>query len=381
MKKRILLDALSLTLEKPKGVQRYIINLLKEFSAFESGFDFTVLLRKEGSVSDLPRAARLNYVRIPYAHPTLWRLFNIASYAQKGGFGLLHIMGEGDSLRHITVPYIMTIHESPRKYYEISEKKPGRPSIKRFINRKLSLALRGRMLKEASALIAVSKSTKKDIAFDYGISGSSVRVIYNAAEEHFFAWSEKEKPEREDAEPYILAFATNDRRENLAAELAAFKAVKDDIPHSLFIAGVPEGPFRDRLLSACLEMGISDRVKLFSFLTEKELGAMYKGADLYVDMSFLEGFGLQVCEAMASGAPVIASNAGALPEVMGNAGVMLDPRDMKGLGCAIKEVLSDPARRKRMASDGRQQARLFSWKNAAKDTLELYEEILCRKSQ
>lgn len=374
MYKHLLLDALSLVDEKPKGAQVYIFNLLKQFSVINNDFKYTVFIRAGKSDYGLPKTSQISYEKIKASHVSLWQLLKLPQYLKNRNFDLLHFMADDSVLGNISVPYVITVNESLKKYYKYTENKIGILDFKKRMAKISRLSLRQKMIENAKGIIAISNSTKKDLISDYRLPEDKIKVIYWACDESFFNYGDKIYDT-----PYILIFATGDRRENVYCELRAFKRIKNQINHYLFIAGIPDMKFQKKLENLCLELEILDRIKFFSFLTGNRLKSIYKNADLYIDMSFFEGFGLQVLEAMASRIPVITSNVDSLPEVVGDAGVFVNPDDDKSLAEAIMNILKNDEKKRKMREASYLRAQEFSWRKTAQETLKVYEKILCQK--
>ena len=122
-------------------------------------------------------------------------------------------------------------------------------------------------------------------------------------------------------------------------------------------------------------MGVQDAITWTGYVSDEELVVAYQGADVLVHPSRYEGFGLQVAEAMSCGLPVICSNAGGLPEVAGDAAILLDPDNVSGFGQKIVDVLSNESLADEMSKKGLSQAAKFTWQRTAAETLAIYEEI------
>jgi glycosyltransferase involved in cell wall biosynthesis len=120
------------------------------------------------------------------------------------------------------------------------------------------------------------------------------------------------------------------------------------------------------------QFGLSERVRLTGFVSEEELATLYAHAHGLVMPSLYEGFGLPVLEAMACGTPVVSSNASSLPEVAGDAGLLVDPHDVDGLAAAIDRLAHDPLLRADLAKRGIERARTFSWARTARETVAVY---------
>jgi glycosyltransferase involved in cell wall biosynthesis len=167
---------------------------------------------------------------------------------------------------------------------------------------------------------------------------------------------------------YVLFVGTLEPRKNLATLLNAFEKLGErDIV--LVVVGSPGWG------GSSLGAG-SGRVRMLGFVDDEDLPDLYRGARLFVLPSLAEGFGLTVLEAMASGTPVIASNLSAIPEVVGDAAILVKPTRVEALTEAMRRVLDDGDLARRLAADGLRRARRFSWNRAARSTLALYDEVL-----
>jgi glycosyltransferase involved in cell wall biosynthesis len=124
------------------------------------------------------------------------------------------------------------------------------------------------------------------------------------------------------------------------------------------------------------QLGLENHVHFMGFVPEDELPALYNGADLFVFPSLYEGFGLPVLEAMACGTPVITSNVSSLPEVAGNAALLVDPYNVDELADAMRRILSDPALAADLRARGLERAQQFSWERTAQETLAVYKHVL-----
>ncbi|MEA3458002.1 MAG: glycosyltransferase family 1 protein, partial [Candidatus Thermoplasmatota archaeon] len=123
------------------------------------------------------------------------------------------------------------------------------------------------------------------------------------------------------------------------------------------------------------KLNLQNDVVFTGYVSDEDLPALYNAADLFVYPSIYEGFGLPPLEAMACGTPVITSNTSSLPEVVGDAGIMVDPPDVDRLADAMHEVLTNEGLRANMIKKGLGRAEMFSWEKCARETLEVYEEV------
>jgi glycosyltransferase involved in cell wall biosynthesis len=149
---------------------------------------------------------------------------------------------------------------------------------------------------------------------------------------------------------------------------------KERLPHKLVIAGKKGWLYRE-IFKTVDTLGLAGDVKFTGHVPWEDLPFLYNLAEIFVYPSFYEGFGLPPVESMACGCPVITSNTSSLPEVVGDAGILIDPRDKEGLSKAIHETITDDDLRRRMRTKGLQRAKRFSWERCARETLKVYEEV------
>ena len=175
--------------------------------------------------------------------------------------------------------------------------------------------------------------------------------------------------------PYLLYIGTVQPRKNYQRLIQAFAQIEPD--YTLVIAGNRGWTF-DSILAEVQKLGLEQRVFFPNFVAEADLPALYSAASLFVYPSLYEGFGLPALEALACGAPVVASNRSALPEVVGQAGLLVDPLDVTAIAMAMSRVLADEALRQELGRAGRIQAAKFSWTDMATKLLNLYQTLLMR---
>jgi glycosyltransferase involved in cell wall biosynthesis len=176
---------------------------------------------------------------------------------------------------------------------------------------------------------------------------------------------------------FLLFVGTLEPRKNLLTLLKAFAEVLRDTRFrtQLIVAG-GEGWFMEETFAFVRAAGIADRVKLIGYVNDDELRALYSSCRAFIYPSLYEGFGLPPLEAMACGAPVIASRIPALAETIGDAAMLVDPLDVQSLGAAITDICENEKQRKKMMAAGPTHAVKFSWEKAARSTYEIYREVV-----
>lgn len=223
--------------------------------------------------------------------------------------------------------------------------------------------------RKARIVITGSNNSKEDIISLLGTEENKVRIISYGVDEDFFTLTEHESlPER-----HVLVVSNPKPHKNLRGAVAAYALIAHRIPHDLVIIG--EKPrIGSPVYDLIREKGLEARVRFRGQVENEELRAAYGGALLLLSLSYYEGFGLPVIEAMASGVPVVLSRTSSHPEVAGDAAILVDPNDHLGAADAMMRLITKKVERDHFIHKGRERARLFSWKKAALATLECYRE-------
>ncbi|HYP40936.1 MAG TPA: glycosyltransferase family 1 protein [Chloroflexia bacterium] len=246
-----------------------------------------------------------------------------------------------------------------------------------------------RAARDAEALIALSHSARDDIVSLLGVKPDKVAVIPAAAGDEFRPPLDVKEAQnvaaREFGLPapaeggYILFVSTIEPRKNLLVLLEAYRQLLDHKRVSptpaLAIAG-SEGWLYEKVYERIDSLKLRDNVRLLGMVAGERLPRLYQGARAFVLPSIYEGFGLPALEAMACGVPVLASTGGSLPEVVGDAGILLDPHDAEDWSAALERVLLDEEEERRLRQAGPLQAANFSWTKAASQTWALYLRVL-----
>lgn len=235
--------------------------------------------------------------------------------------------------------------------------------------------------KRCRRILTISENSRRDIVRFLRVPLEKVIVTPLAADPMFATETTRcdstaydgHRPYENDS-PYILSVGGIGPHKNTVALVRAFHKYCQR-PRArkltLVLAGSDYGSRRE-VEDAIASLGLSNRVKLVGYVPRRDLPALYRGALLYVSVSLFEGFGLTPLEAMTCGVPVIVSNRAALPEVVGDAGITVEPDDVDGVAEAIWRVTSDEHLQRRLSRGGILRTRSFSWAQTAQRTLEAY---------
>lgn len=234
-------------------------------------------------------------------------------------------------------------------------------------------------VRAADAIIAVSQHTRQDLVERYATPADKIRVIYEGIDERFApigppgmaAIRTKYSPER----PYLLMVGTLEPRKNHAAAMRCLARLKRaGHPHRLLISGA-KGWLFEPVAALVDELGLAGDVSFAGRVPDAELPALYAGADALLMPSLYEGFGFPVLEAMACGTPVVCSHASSLPEVAGDAALLVHPTDDESLAAAVDRILTEPGLADDLRRRGVAQAARFRWAQCAAETVALYWKV------
>jgi glycosyltransferase involved in cell wall biosynthesis len=235
------------------------------------------------------------------------------------------------------------------------------------------------MIKMADMLISDSIKTKNDLIEFYGVDEDKIRVVYlGAVLKGSKGAVDPALMKRLGIKGRTILFVSNMKPvKNVETLIRAFGEIADRIPHQLVLVGLK--PKYEAPYDMIKKYKLKDRVVFTGHITDEELAALYSNSDLFVLPSHYEGFGITVLEAMGYGVPVISSNAASLPEVVGDAGVLVDPLAHDKISESMLDILNDDNRRDKMVKKGLEWVKQFTWEKTARETLAVYEEVCGRK--
>jgi len=236
------------------------------------------------------------------------------------------------------------------------------------------------ILDKSQAVIAVSRATKKDILDNFKIRTDKTFVIYEGISEIFKPQLDKNylKKKFNLNKEYILFIGQLQPRKNLPRLLKAYSQLALDFrkKYQLVIVGRSRNQTILReLVSLAARLKIKNQVRFLGYLETKDLPYLYSGATVFIYSSLYEGFGLPILESLACGTPVIASNVSSLPEVLGQAGLLVDPYNSEEIKLALEKILTEDGLRDSLIKKGLAQSRNFNWLSTAQETLNLYQQV------
>jgi glycosyltransferase involved in cell wall biosynthesis len=373
------IDASRAAVRERTGTENYSLNLIRHLLALESGHRYRLYFNRSpavelcgATVPLFPMTADLELRVMPF--PRLWTHLRLSWEMVRQPPDVLFVPAHVLPLVHPRSS-VVTVHDLGYLYYP----RAHRPLDRLYLD--LSTRYNARA---ASRVIAVSQATKDDLVQHCGIEPDKITVVYSGCSETMRPVEDEATVGRVKARygiqgDYVLYVGTLQPRKNLGRLLEAYAMVRkraegDETP-GLVIAG-RKGWLYDQIFQQVERLGLEAEVIFPGYVPQDDLPALLSGARLFVFPSLYEGFGLPVLEAMACGTPVLCSNVSSLPEVAGNAALLIDPLDVESMAETMNRVLKDEGLRARLVERGLQQARQFSWDRCARETLAVLEATL-----
>jgi glycosyltransferase involved in cell wall biosynthesis len=291
--------------------------------------------------------------------------FKLFHDVQSLGYGLL-------MLKQFRRPLVATVHHPLTVDFQHSLERDRNFKEKYYTVVFYPLAMQRRVIRRCDRVLTSSKETAREIQRAFGVAEEKIRNVANGLDTDFY------RPDKgQTRSPYRLLFVgnTDDPKKGVFYLLQAMSYLPDKVTLTIVDYGAP---FKTYAPSLVQKMGLTGRVFFTGKISVEELRHQYTCARLTVVPSLYEGFGLPAAESMACGTPVVATRAGALPEVVGEdgTGILVPVRDSRALAAAIGQILDNSEERERMARAGRERVeRLFSWRSVAERTVKVYKEL------
>ena len=302
-----------------------------------------------------------------------WHQVGVARAARRSGAVVLHLpAGMGPVRRRL--PTVLTIHDLAVLHF---------PELFRPWFRHYARVVLPRAARAADAIIAVSQASKADIVETLAIPEERVVVVLNGVDRCF-----RPVPAGSEGTPdvrrryglprdFVLTVGSVEPRKNLPRLLQALARLRarPDTADVVLVHAGPEGWRAGDVSPTIRALGLSDAVRFLGYVPREDLAALYGAARLCAYPSLYEGFGLPVAEAMACGCPVVTSNVSSLPEVAGDAAVLVDPRSVDEIAAGIAALWTDETRRRDLSAKGRLRATCFTWERTARETAAVYDAV------
>lgn len=357
MPSTIVLDARLLTRQNT-GDSTYWVGLLQGLRHIQPPAQL-VLASDQPAPPGFVETDSIRWHHAPAPSSRWWSLLALPRLARHLKADLVHVQYSASPL--LRTPFVTTVHDVSffvgPQWFKLKDRLLLRSSVPRAAQR-------------ARAVLTVSEASKRDIVKHLSVPEDKVVATYLAPHPDLQAPPADQVASRLGslgiAGPYALSVSTRWPRKNMDLAVRAMEHLAASTPHRLVLTGK----------AGWGEAAQGRRTQAVGYVAMDDLAALYAGADLYLCPSLYEGFGLPVVEAFALGCPVVVGPGGSLPEVAGNAGLVLPDYEVETWRAAIESLLTDPERRSAMAEAGRLRAKEFSWTKMAQGVWTAYERSL-----
>ena len=357
-----------------QGVRTYLANIIEEMMRVENELTYYIYMKKPNEfVHEKTYCAKYSIRKLPSTSGRFNLLMGFPAYAIRDSLSLFH----GQYVLPLFLPCrsVLTIHDI---LFE------SNPEFFPKFHRRLLKFFVPISAKRSHRIISVSEFTRKQIIKYYNIPPEKITVIHEGASRQFgpiknkdFIYSQLTRYGIR--KKYVLFVGRIEPRKNVTGLLEAFNHMRrrDKRDLCLVIVGNQDRIFQSTELTTSIkDMQVNSDVIFTGGVSEEDLSVLYNGAEVLAYPAFAEGFGLPVLEAMACGTPVVTSNTTSLPEIAGDAALLVNPYSAREIGECLERVLRDSELRRELSRKGLQRAKKFRWREASQKTIQLYREVL-----
>jgi len=364
------------------GVGTYIQNLVRTLARQDRRHRYVLVQGPHPSEAFSPLPENFTRVSFSPGDRSLRNHLQFQALLEEYRVDLLHVPH-----RHVPMlvpcPYVVTLHDLGELFYPASEAGGLRRGLRDFLMR--------RALAGAARVMVVSRATGRDVIRHFRLDASRIEVVYNAIDDRLTQpLSDAERLrtlERYDVNyPFLLYAGSVRPQKNVVRLIEAFAALKGEIAgeavfSNLKLIVIGDEPSNNPdLRQAVVRSRMQQDVRFLGFVPMETLRVFYQAAEVFVFPTLYEDFGLPPLEAMALGTPVVASNTSSLPEVLGDAAVLVNPENVWDIVRGVHRVLVETGTREFLRRRGLEQARKFSWERSVERVLEIYDQVGARHS-
>lgn len=361
------------------GVGTYTEELIGNLLKIDQDNRYTVFTTPESAQYFPFYASNLQKKAIPYAHYSYSEQLFFGKELKASGVELVHYTNFNSPVFYRGTKSIVTVHDLTLWFF------PGR--LQRSWLKRLGYRyVIRKSCQNAERVIAVTETTKQDIIKYLGIPAEKIVVIYEAAPTRIVPVTDPKKIEaikaRHDiTRPFFMYVGQWRSHKNLVRLIRAFGLMRHryNLDYQLVLIGKVD-PMSPEVQATIHQLGLQQHVILTGYVPDNELGAFYSAADALVYATLYEGFGIPPLEAMSAGTPVITSNLSCLPEVLGDAALYCDPYDIEDIAAKMQELARSYHLKKTLREAGFKQVKKYSFTKMARETLQLYREVLGEKT-
>ncbi len=360
------IDASRATAARPTGTENYSLYLIRELLAQGEAHRFRLYFNHPPSPGLFPSLAERRVIPFPRLWTHLRLSWEMISRPPELLFVPSHVLPLAHPRRSVA-----TVHDLGYHYY------PEAHTLFQNLYLRWSTRYNARA---AARVLADSEATRRDLVHYYRVPPEKIVVVYPGRDESLAPVTEPTRLAAVRARygidgPYLLYVGTLHPRKNLVRLVQAFASTLDAEPDLRLVLAGQKGWLYDEILGQVRKLGLENRVLLTGYVPDADLPALLSAALAFVYPSLYEGFGLPVLEAMACGTPVVCSNASSLPEVAGQAALLVDPHNTEALAEALARIVTEAGLREALVEKGLGQIQNFSWQRCAQEVLQVLEEV------
>ena len=362
---------------RESGIGRYTRNLIEHLQNLDKINEYFILLKKD-DYNSLKLQNNLHKVLADFGWYGISEQIKLPIILRKLNLDLVHFP-------HFNVPifyrdkFVVTIHDLIHQHFQMNRATTLNPVTYKMKQLGYNKTFKNAVSKSEKILVP-SDYIKDLLIKEWQINESRIIVTSEAVEDKFITIVGKMSKDKSELilekfkinSPYLFYVGNAHPHKNVESLIKTFLNLKEKYPNLTLVLSGGDHYFWQRLKSEYNQ----ESIIYTGFVTDEELIALYKKAEMFVMPSFEEGFGIPLLEAMANKCPVVSSNAGSLPEVGGNACVYFDPKDLEDMEKKIVEILANKRLRKHLIFKGNRRYKEFSWKKLAKQTLEVYRSCV-----
>ncbi len=361
------IDVSRIAIDERTGTENYTLRLIEAISKLDKNNRYTLYFNKLPHFFEVTQKnIGTRFLPLPY----LWTQARLALECFLRPPDVLFVPAHTIPVfRRPSLKTVVTVHDLGAEFLEAYHKFPQ----KIYLNWSTEYVAR-----VATHIIAVSKSTKRDLTKTLAVPSKRVSVVHQGVD-HLFFYSrdtkevDKVKLKYGLSKKYFLFVGVIQPRKNLVRLIEAFAtlAYKEA---DLVLVGKP-GWLYDKIYTSPKKLGVEANVKFLGFVSQEDLPALYTGSSAFVLPSLYEGFGLPILEAMACGAPVLTSIGSSMPEVSGGYALLVNPTDKNELAEGLTRLLKEEGLRSRLSAQGLEWVKNFTWEKTARETIKVFEKV------
>jgi len=378
---RIGIEAQRLFRPHKHGMDRVALELIKNLQVLDKENQYFIFVKPDEDNTVIEETENFKIVEVEGGSYPIWEQVKLPKMVKSYNCDVLHCTSNTAPL-NVKIPLITTLHDVIFKESTIQKQLTSSASWYQKIGNIYRRLIVDAVVKRSNQLITVSNYEKQNISNVYRLDDSKIQTVHNGVNRNFTSEISEAKKEmvREKynlPKQFLLHIGNTEPRKNTARVLKAFNKYNNNFSDEvkLVLIGLNESKLKSLLKDIGLEKELAKKIVLTGYVSDEDLPAVFNLSEMFLFPSLREGFGIPIIEAMACGVPVITSNTSSMPEVAGDAALLVDPNRVGSIFEAIVKLRLDREFRDKLISKGLERHKLFSWENAAKKVLNIYQQF------